>query len=124
MFLRYNLFGFCWLLLIMLLTLTPGNALPETSLWEELISFDKVVHFLLFCILVLLLIVGFKKQYTYDQVRSKAVPLAITIGVFYGVLIEVMQNFVDGRFMEFMDMVANTIGCGLGYGLFYLIYKW
>lgn len=124
MFLRYNLFTFCWLLLIMLLTLTPGTALPETSLWEELISFDKVVHFFLFCVLVLLAIIGFTKQYAYKKVRTQAVPLALGIGIVYGLLIEVLQIPIEGRYLEVMDMLANTIGCFLGYGVFYLIYKW
>ena len=124
MFLKYNLFTVSWLLLILLLTLTPGSSLPETSLWDELISFDKVVHFFLFSVLVLLSIIGFTKQYTFDKVRAKAVPYALILGIVYGILIEITQQAVPGRYMELMDVVANTIGCFMGYGMFYLIYKW
>lgn len=124
MFLKYNLFTVSWLLLILLLTLTPGSSLPETSLWDELISFDKVVHFFLFSVLVLLAIIGFTKQYTFDKVRAKAVPYALILGIVYGILIEITQQAVPGRYMELMDVVANTIGCFMGYGMFYLIYKW
>ncbi|EMR04548.1 VanZ family protein [Cesiribacter andamanensis] len=124
MFLRYNLFTLCWILLILLLTLAPGSAIPVTSLWwAELISIDKVVHFLIFAVLVLLMIVGFTKQYTYAFVRKHAVPLALAVSIGYGILIEVLQMSIPGRYLEFMDLVANSIGCFLGYGIFYLVYK-
>jgi VanZ family protein len=123
MFFRYNLFTLCWILLILLLTLSPGNALPETNLWEELISADKVVHFMIFCILVLLMIVGFTKQYAYAYLRKHAVPLSLLISISYGILIEIIQIPIPGRHLEVMDMLANTIGCFLGYGIFYLVYK-
>jgi VanZ family protein len=124
MFFRYNLFTFLWLLLILLLTLTPGGAMPEANLWEELLSFDKVVHFMIFGILVLLMIVGFTKQYSYAYLRKYAVPLSLSICIGYSILIEVIQIPIPGRYMEFMDIVANTLGCFIGYGIFYLIYKY
>jgi VanZ family protein len=124
MFFRYNLFTFCWLLLILLLTLTPGQAIPETSLWEELINVDKVVHFLIFSILVLLMIVGFTKQYRFASVRKYAVPAALGISIGYGLLIELIQIIIPDRGFELMDVVANTIGCFIGYAVFYLIYKY
>lgn len=124
MFFRYNLFTFLWLLLILLLTLSPGSSMPETRMWEELLSFDKVVHFAIFSILVLLMIVGFIKQYTYAYFRKYAVPLSLAISITYGILIEVIQIPIPGRYLEFMDIVANTTGCFIGYGIFYLIYKY
>lgn len=123
MFFRYNLFTICWLLLILLLTLSPGDAFPETRIWTDLLSFDKVVHFLIFSILVVLMIVGFSKQYTYEWIRKRAVPLSLAISIGYGILIEAIQIPIPGRYLEGMDIVANTIGCFIGYGLFYLVYK-
>lgn len=124
MFFRYNLFTFCWLLLILLLTLTPGQAIPDTSLWEELINVDKVVHFLIFSILVLLMIIGFTKQYRFASVRKYAIPAALGISIGYGLLIELIQIIIPDRGFELMDVVANTIGCFIGYAVFYLIYKY
>ena len=124
MFFRYNFFTFCWLLLILLLTLTPGSSMPETNLWEELISFDKIVHFAIFSMLVLLMIVGFTKQYTYEKLRKNAVLASLSISVAYGILIELIQIPIPGRGLEIMDIVANTIGCFLGYAVFYLVYKY
>ena len=124
MFFRYNLFTFCWLLLILLLTLTPGSSIPEANLWEELLSFDKVVHFLIFSILTLLMIIGFTKQYTYAYLRKHAVAASLVISIGYGLIIELVQIPIPGRYMEAMDIIANSIGCFIGYAIFYIIYKY
>lgn len=124
MFFRYNLFTICWLLIILLLTLTPGDALPETNLWAELLNIDKVVHFIIFGILALLMIIGFTKQYTFAVLRKYAVAAALAVSIGYGILIELIQIPIPGRGLELMDMVANIIGCLLGYALFYMIYKY
>lgn len=123
MFFRYNLFTLCWLLLVLLLTLTPGENMPKTGLWEDLLSFDKVAHFFIFGILVFLMIVGLSKQYRYQFLRSKAVQLSLTVGILYGIIIEIIQQFIPGRGFEFADIIANTIGCFMGFGLFYVVYK-
>lgn len=124
MFFRYNLFTICWLLIILLLTLTPGDALPETNLWAELLNIDKVVHFIIFGILTLLMIIGFTKQYSFAGLRKNAVAAALAISIGYGFVIELIQIAIPGRGLELMDMVANTIGCLLGFALFYMIYKY
>lgn len=123
MFLRYNAFAFGWLLLILLLTLTPGENMPRTDLWHEFLSFDKVVHFFIFGALVFLLIVGLSKQYTYLYLRRHAVGISLGAGVFYGILIEFIQHLIPGRSLEFADMLANSLGCFIGYGMFFLVYK-
>ncbi len=79
---------------------------------------------MIFGILVLLMIVGFTKQYAYAYLRKYAVPLSLSISIGYSILIEVIQIPIPGRYMEFMDIVANTLGCFIGYGIFYLIYKY
>lgn len=124
MFFRYNLFTICWLLIILLLTLTPGDALPQTNLWAELLNVDKVVHFIIFGILTLLMIIGFTKQYTFATLRKYAVAAALAVSIGYGIVIELIQIAIPGRGLELMDMVANTIGCMLGYAVFYMIYKY
>lgn len=123
MFFRYNFFTLCWLLLVLLLTLTPGENMPQTSLWEDLLSFDKVAHFFIFGVLVFLMIIGLSKQYRYQFLRSKAVQVSLAIGIAYGIIIEIIQLFIPGRGFEVADIIANTIGCFMGFGLFYLVYR-
>ena len=122
MFFRYNLFAILWILLILLLGLSPGDAMPDTNVWDFL-SFDKVAHFFMFSVLSFLLIIGFTKQYTFKFVKYNAQALAISFSILYGILIDLGQALVPGRFLEFADLLANTIGALAGWVIFYLIYK-
>lgn len=123
MFLRYNVFTICWMLLVLLLTLTPGDNMPQTNLWANLLSFDTVAHFGVFAIMVFLMIISLKKQYTYHFLRKKAVIVSLSVSVLYGVLIELLQQAIPGRHFELFDILANSLGCFVGLGLFYLVYK-
>jgi VanZ family protein len=122
MFLRYNLFGIIWFLLILLLGLTPGESMPITNVWDFL-SFDKIAHFFVFAVLCFLLILGFSKQYTFLYFRYKAIPLAIGISIVYGLAIEIGQTFIPERGLELSDILANSLGVFAGWFVFYLIYK-
>lgn len=122
MFLRYNLFGIVWAAIILLLTISPGASMPKTLDWS-LLAFDTFSHFFVFGVLALLLIVGFTKQYSYDKVKKNAVSYAIYVGICYGVFIEILQAMTPGRYFDFIDILANSIGCLAGYILFCLIYR-
>ena len=122
MFLRYNLFGILWLLLITLLGLTPGESMPVTNIWD-FFSFDKIAHFAVFAMLTLLLIIGFTKQYSFLFVRYHAINLGIGFALAYGIAIELLQLMIPERALEWQDMLANSIGVFVGWLVFYLIYK-
>ena len=122
MFWRYNLFGLLWLALILLLGLTPGKSMPEADIWV-ILSFDKAAHFFVFAVFTLLLIIGFLKQYQYLYLRFHAQKLAVAISIIMGVLIELIQAFIPERSLEYMDLVANSLGALIGFGCFYLVYK-
>ncbi len=122
MFFRYNLFAILWILLILLLGLSPGEAMPDTDVWDFL-SFDKVAHFFIFAVLSFLLIIGFTKQYSFKFVKYNAQILAIGFSIFYSLLIELGQALIPGRSMEYADLLANCIGALSGWVIFYLIYK-
>lgn len=122
MFFRYNLFGIVWAAIILLLTVSPGASMPKTLDWS-LLAFDTFSHFFVFGILTFLLIVGFTKQYSFDRIKKKSVSYAIYAGVAYGCFIEILQSIIPGRYFDFIDIIANSIGCLTGYILFYIIYK-
>lgn len=96
--------------------------MPNISLWD-LISFDTFAHMAVFAVQVILLIIGFIKQYRYQFFRENAVFLAISLSVIYGVLIEFIQSLVPGRSLELTDIIADTLGCFVGWLVFYLVYK-
>lgn len=122
MFLRYNLFGIIWFLLIMLLGLAPGDSMPVTNVWDFL-NFDKIAHFGVFAILCFLLILGFSKQYTFLFIRYNAILLAMGLSFVYGLGIELCQTLIPDRGLELADILANTLGVFAGWVAFYLIYK-
>lgn len=122
MFFRYNLFAIIWIFLILLLGLSPGDAMPDTDVWDFL-SFDKIAHFFVFAVLSFLLIVGFTKQYSFKFLRYNAQTLAVVFSVLYGLLIELGQSVIPDRSLEYADLLANTIGALSGWVIFYLIYK-
>ena len=68
MFLRFNLLGLMWAVVVGVLYGMPSEKLPHFSI-GDLIKFDKLAHTFIFSVLVLLLIVGFKKQYSIGALR-------------------------------------------------------
>ena len=122
MFFKYNLFAISWALFILVLTTLPGEDLPDLSFWS-LLTFDKAAHGFVFAVLVFQLIIGFIKQYQFRQLRYKAVSIAFLIGIFYGAVTELLQEFIfTGREADIMDFVANFIGSLIGVVAFRIIY--
>lgn len=119
MIVRYNLFAIVWALVILVLTLSTG----ATSANLDYQYIDKFIHILMFGFLCLLLIIGFTKQYTSKYLRFNATKAAILLSGGYGIIIELIQAFLPGRSFELADILANFAGTGLGFILFYLIYK-
>lgn len=119
LFLCAMLFRFCWpaiawSLFILIITLIPGKAIPDVGDWNA----DKYVHFLVFGILVILSAHGLTKTNSVRNYLSKPVLISVVYSFILGVLIEVLQQFVPGRTFSYLDVVANSIGVGLGYFLF------
>jgi VanZ family protein len=110
-------------MIIVFLTLFPGKEMPDMSIWD-MFSFDKAAHIFVFSILVLLMIVGFTKQYQYAALRKHAVRYALMISILLGFLIEILQSIlISSRSFEFLDLLADIFGSLLGFVLFYIIYK-
>jgi len=122
MFFRYNLSGMLWAVFILILYGLPGHDFPDLSFWE-LLSFDKFIHAFMFAVLVLLLIVGFKKQYSFIGLRYDSIKIAVIVAFIYGSLLEFFQEilFVE-RYSDWLDFTANSAGCLLGVAGFYLVY--
>lgn len=122
MFLRFNLYTFAWVIIILMLVLLPGQQMPDLK-GDYLISVDKVAHAFIFCILVLLMIIGFTKQSRYPALRNHAVAYSLKISVVFAISLEMLQFFSSARMVEFLDAVANVAGCISGWLLFLAIYK-
>jgi VanZ family protein len=97
-----------WALLILLLCLMPGAALP-TWHWADLFSVDKLVHAGLFGVLAVLALRALPHRST---VSIAVTALACAA---YGGALELMQQLPAlGRRGDWNDFLANGIGVCLG----------
>lgn len=118
--LRHLRWALLWALLILLLCLMPGAALPAWH-WADLMSLDKLVHAALFAVLLFLCAAGLTKHYGAERLRSSVMLAACIATVAYGGLLEIMQNLPAlGRRGDWNDFIANTVGVALGWGW----YRW
>ncbi len=102
-----------WALLIFVACSIPSPAAPQ-----RLPFLDKAAHLILFAVLSLFL------ARSLHHIRSKKsiVLLAAAVSLFYGLLIEIHQSFIPYRSFEYLDLLADGVGAGLG-GLFWLKFK-
>jgi VanZ family protein len=108
-----------WALFILLLSSLPSSNLPESSIN----GLDKIVHFTLYLLLSHMLIVAFKKQIRFVNLRITAIQKAVIISVCYGIFMEVLQGTVFvSRSIELLDIFANSMGALAGVLSFKLVY--
>ena len=102
-------------MIILVLSLTPGDKIPEIEF--TLFEIDKVIHFLFYFILALLMGFGFYSK--KNEPFLKRVVVIIAIGISIGSLVEVTQGiFVLNRFFDVFDILANGIGTITGFIVF------
>ena len=94
-----------WTILMLLLTLLPGDALPSTRLF----SYDKIGHFGMFggwtFFLGLYMIV-------YKEKVNINLFLLMMAGILFGAAIEGLQYLMPvGRAASWGDIAANSLGC-------------
>lgn len=108
-----------WALIIfMLSTNTPVEVGPPD--WLDFLSIDKAGHLVFYSIFCVLVCWGYFKiaQLTQESSIKKYI-LPILLVISYGIIMEFLQlKFYEGRHLEFMDMVANTIGAFIGAAIF------
>lgn len=107
MFWKYNIWGFIWLLVILIACATPGEQLPPSPF----LDFDKLIHLGIFAILQLLLLRGLLLQQNFPLLKKNYLLFATFLSVDYGVLMEVLQGFVfRNRSFDWFDIIANVAG--------------
>lgn len=108
-----------WSLGILVLSLIPGKELPEVHIFQV----DKLVHFFFFSVLMTLTSYGLYKLMAFKNFISPGTWIALAYSLILGILIEIFQQYVPGRSFSYADMLANSIGVGIGYLIFVLIKK-
>jgi VanZ family protein len=119
---RFYLPAIIWILFVLFLCTLPGNDLPADPLFEK-IHLDKIVHFGLFAITVLLLCIGYYRQHKHISKLTFTV-IAIS-AAFYGLAIEYIQKYwAIQRGFDMSDVAADIVGAIAGILTFKLIKKW
>lgn len=113
---------FLWAFFILVLSVLPGDYIPQViTLWDWL-GPDKIAHLLFYGVFGFLLLMGFHKQYALRKLRYYIVATFIA-GTLFGLIIELLQHYVlKGRNGNIYDAAANVIGVIIGISIF-VIYK-
>jgi len=102
---NYKRVLFVWILVIFV-TMT----IPKVPSQVEVVPYIReVTHFSEFFILGFLTLKSFGKNYKY-----------FGFGLFYGILTEILQIFIPGRFFDFYDIALNLSGFLLGFFLLWV----
>jgi VanZ family protein len=114
--------GIGWLIISTILFIIPGSSFPKENFLDK-IFFDKWVHIGLFAIMVFLFCWSQRKKSISEIKLKKMFVLIFFLAVAYGISIEFIQKyFVPNRGFELEDIIADTIGAGLG--LFYSVKRY
>ena len=118
---KYFLPGIVWIIIVFAIIAIPGSSIPRTSLFE-IPHFDKLIHFVMFAILSMLLGFGFFNQQQNSIYFRKRYTFVLVFCVIYGGATEIIQHlFVAGRSGELWDFAANTAGSFAGILLFSML---
>ena|SRR5690554_1312974 len=117
----YFILAWLWGILILILTLMPGSAIPVFS-FSNLFQIDKLAHLVFFFVLSYLMIKSFAQKEQRSFFKINYILFSILISFLYGLTLEILQHFIPGRGLDPLDVLANTTGAILG-GLIYLIQK-
>ncbi|MBP2681514.1 MAG: hypothetical protein H6Q78_1377 [Candidatus Krumholzibacteriota bacterium] len=101
-----------YVLLIFGLSSIPSLRAPTS----DLVSTDKIAHFVEYFILGVLLFRGVGWNVTRSRPAVFGFMLAVAVGI--GAMDEIYQSFVPGRDMSIFDWSADALGAAAGTGLF------
>ncbi len=105
-------------LLLVYVSLAPGQRIPGIFDWGELFSPDKIAHFGAYAFFAVLLSFSIGRAST-----GKRAATAATVAALFGVLMECLQAIAGtGRDFDPVDMAANLIGALLGAAIFLLLH--
>ena len=108
--------------MVIALSLMPSSSFDAQQFKIE--GLDKVIHISMYTLLTLFWSTSLKRQYKSKKIRSFAFLISIVGGFVLSVILEILQEFlVFSRSFEWLDLIANGIGCIFGVLVFKMIYK-
>ncbi len=107
-------YAYLWAILTTFLCGTNGNNIPQFS-FTDLFGIDKLAHMLLFGTETFLIAIATQKL-NDDKNSFLIIFPAFLIGTVFGIIIEILQaTLFTNRSFDYLDMLANTIGCALAW---------
>ena len=102
--LKYHLPLVLWALLILYLSVTPGNELPKFSFWQH----DKIFHFIFYRILSVFAKWSLYRQYSFSRLRLRENILIILSISAFSIMIEILQGkLINGRYFDIFDIPVS-----------------
>ena len=109
-----------WGIIIFIMSSLPGDDIPKSFIINIPFA-DKIIHFSMYFLLVILILFGFLRKSKNTLIIRKFL-FAFFISLLYGILMEVLQYFVFiMRSADLMDIVANITGSLIGLLTFYYV---
>ena len=102
---------------ILLLSLTPASTRPLIVPVH-----DKVAHLGAYAVLALVWLQAFSRQWPHAAVPKRFAAVG-GLGLFFGLMTEVLQIFVDRHF-SLWDVAADGVGIALALGLWLVAARW
>lgn len=101
-------------MVILLLTGLPGSCFPHV---KPAIGLDKLAHLLMYAGFTFLCLWGYRKPFREKgrKYRTRALWIALAIGIAYGAFTEIMQEtLIPSRTGSIYDWIADILGSAFG----------
>jgi len=114
-----------WALAICILSLVPGDQLPNYQF--DIISIDTLAHLIMYSVFAFLQLYAFSPRENEQKNKMNGSSLrlygyVILIGISFGLVIELIQgNYIYRRYFDIYDLWANFFGTIFGGFIFRLI---
>ncbi len=102
-FWRYQIPFWLWAFLILITSAVPADSFPDFGPWWM----PKFIHVVFYFIFSMLAYRALTHQVTLPWLRRFALPVALGLAVFYAVLDEAHQLFVEGRTARVSDIALD-----------------
>ena len=120
-FIHYFWKTIIWFIIVLFLSISPGNSLPHPS-WLIFPHIDKAVHFMMYFIFALALIHDFQQYKKIRLQNSQVILISVLMVVCIGGFLEILQRTPGiNRSCDLLDFTSNAIGAvaaSVSYGIF------
>ena len=108
--------GIAWFFLVLILLCLPGDDLPESEGWMDLVMFDKWVHIGLFGILSFLFMMPFGRVSFPTKQKIFLFACIAASASIWGLALEFVQKYyIPGRSFDLLDWAADSVGVLLAF---------